>query len=131
MRAEKRFFAGAGIGLTSIFTVLLVMVLSVFTALSLFTARADERLSRANADAVNAYYAADARACQIEADFAISGEAARVETIPMTEIQSLRIHLRRAPDGSVERLEWRTVRAEKTGDTDTLPVWNGTGLPGA
>lgn len=131
MRAEKGFFAGVGIGLTSIFTVLLVLILSVFSTLSLFTARADERLSRANADAVSAYYAADAQACRIEADFARSGEAEREETIPMTEIQSLRIRLRRTPDGSVERLEWSTVRTEESGEAEALPVWGGTGLPGA
>ena len=85
MRAEKSFWAGAGIGLTSILTVLLVLVLSIFSVLSLFTAQADERLSRANADAVSAYYAADARACRVEEDFARSGEAERAETVPMTQ----------------------------------------------
>lgn len=130
MRAEKSFWAGAGIGLTSILTVLLVLVLSIFSVLSLFTAQADERLSRANADAVSAYYAADARACRVEEDFARSGEAERAETVPMTQTQSLQIRLRRAADGSVERLEWRTVRADAAGAADALPVWDGTGLPG-
>lgn len=130
MQAERGFWAGAGIGLSSVFTVLLVLVLSVFSVLSLFTARADERLSRANADAVSAYYAADAQACRVEADFSRSGEAEREETIPMTQTQSLQIRLRRAVDGSVERLEWQTVRTEETGEADTLPVWDGTGLPG-
>ena len=51
-----------GIGVVSIMTVLLVLTLSVFSALTLTSARADLSLSQTNADTVSAYYAADAQA---------------------------------------------------------------------
>lgn len=49
-----------GVGVISILTVLLVLCLAVFAALTLSSARADLALSRRNADTVQAYYAADA-----------------------------------------------------------------------
>lgn len=120
----------AGIGLVTILTVLLALVLAVFAALTLFTAQADARLSQANADAVTAYYAADALACAAQAEFAQGVEAELERTFPMTEAQSLYIHLRRTAEGGVERLAWQTVSSGQEIGGDTLPIWDGVGLPG-
>lgn len=120
----------AGIGLVTVFTVLLVLVLAVFSALTLFTAQADERLSRANAAAVTAYYAADAQACMAQEAFAAGTQAEYEADFPMTEVQSLHIRLGRTPEGGVERLEWRTVTNSSTVEEAPLPVWDGAGLPG-
>lgn len=48
--------APVGIGAASIITVLLVLTLSVFSALTLSAARADLALSRRNAETVRQYY---------------------------------------------------------------------------
>ena len=54
-----------GVGVITVITVLLVLSLSIFSALTLSTARADLALSRRNADTVTAYYAADAQAAAL------------------------------------------------------------------
>lgn len=115
-----------GIGVVSIMTVLLVLTLSVFSSLTLTSARADLSLSRTNAGTVAAYYAADAQAARLYADF-LSGTDDELETdIPMTDTQSLHLHLVRSGDG-VEILAWQTVPLEDGGgDGDHLPVFDGT-----
>ena len=114
-----------GIGVISILPVLLVLVLSVFAALALASARADLALSRKNAETVTAYYAADAQAAQLYADFAAGTEQSLEETIPMTEHQALVLRLERTAEGAVRVLEWRTVAIEPELD-EHLPVWDGT-----
>lgn len=115
-----------GIGVVSIMTVLLVLTLSVFSSLTLTSARADLSLSQTNAGTVAAYYAADAQAARLYADF-LSGTDDELETdIPMTDTQSLHLHLVRSGDG-VEILAWQTVPVEDDGgDGDHLPVFDGT-----
>ncbi|WP_294550776.1 hypothetical protein [uncultured Pseudoflavonifractor sp.] len=115
-----------GIGVVSIMTVLLVLTLSVFSSLTLTSARADLSLSQTNAGTVAAYYAADAQAARLYADF-LSGTDDELETdIPMTDTQSLHLHLVRSGDG-VEILAWQTVPLEDGGgDGDHLPVFDGT-----
>ena len=115
-----------GIGVVSIMTVLLVLTLSVFSALTLTSALADLSLSRTNDGTVAAYYAADAQAARLYADF-VSGTDDELEAdIPMTDTQSLHLHLVRSGDG-VEILAWQTVPVEDdSGDGDHLPVFDGT-----
>ena len=60
----------SGIGLVSLFTVLMVLCISVFSVLSLVSARADWRITQRNAEAVTDYYAADATAAQVAATLA-------------------------------------------------------------
>ena len=60
----------SGIGLVSLFTVLMVLCISVFSVLSLVSARADWRITQRNAEAVTKYYAADTTAAQIAATMA-------------------------------------------------------------
>lgn len=84
-----------GVGVLTVLTVLLVLTLAVFSALTYTSARADWALSRINADTVTAYYAADAEAARLLSGFS-AGSAEELEaTLPMTEAQSLRIHLAR------------------------------------
>lgn len=115
-----------GIGVVSIMTVLLVLTLSVFSALTLTSARADLSLSQTNADTVSAYYAADAQAAALYAEFAAGLDDELETDIPMTDTQSLHLHLVRGADG-VEILAWQTVPVEQdAGDGDHLPVFDGT-----
>ena len=118
-----------GVGVLTVLTVLLVLTLAVFSALTYTSARADWALSRINADTVTAYYTADAEAARLLSGFS-AGSAEELEaTLPMTEAQSLRIHLARRADGTVAVLAWQTVPAQG-GDApveaDPLPVFDGT-----
>lgn len=110
----------------SIMTVLLVLSLTLFSALTLSSARADLALSRRNADTVAAYYAADGQAVRLYAEFAAGSQEELEAEIPVTQRQSLRLHLLREADGSVRILEWRTLAAEEVELDEHLPVWDGT-----
>lgn len=115
-----------GIGVVSVFTVLLALTLSVFSALTLSSARADLALSKINADTVSAYYAADSAAVQLYRDFADSLEDELYEQIPMDNGQILSIHLVREGE-EIRVLNWQVL--PQGGDDlffeDTLPVWDG------
>lgn len=115
-----------GVGVISIVTVLLVLCLTIFSALTLTTARADLNLSRINADTVAAWYAADAEAARRYAAFAAGANPELEADIPIAGRQFLHLHLVRNWD-AVEILAWRAVTVEgETGIEDsTLPVWGG------
>lgn len=114
-----------GIGVISIITVLLVLCLTIFSALTLSSAKADLALSQKNADTVAAYYEADAKAAALYRDFATGGAQTMEETIPMTENQFLHLQLARDEDGTIQILSWRTQFVEGAEIDSTLPVWDG------
>lgn len=126
---SEKHSSPVGVGVLTILTVLLTLALAVFSVLTYSSAKADMALSNRNAETVTAYYAADAEALRQKADF-LAGDGDEYEsTIPMTEAQSLYIHLLRENDGSCTVLAWKTVPAETDGDSleeNYLPVWDGT-----
>ena len=93
----KRSDGALGIGLISVFNVLVVLCLSVLAMLALTTARAELRLAQANADAAAAYYAADLQAHRLYAGFAGSQEQSLWEQIPISPRQSLLLGLEKLP----------------------------------
>lgn len=119
-----------GVGVLTILTVLLTLALAVFSVLTYTSAKADLALSKRNAETVSAYYAADREARAQKKAFLASGEAEYEAAVPITETQSLYIHLLRESDGSCTVLAWKTI-AEDSGASmeENLPVWDGT-LPG-
>lgn len=127
MKRESNMAASpVGIGIITVATVLLVLCLSIFSALTLSTARADLALSRRNADTVSAYYGADAQAAALYQEFQ-AGDQPELETsIPITEHQDLYLHLIRGAGGEVEILAWQTAPAGEEMEIDeTLPIWSG------
>lgn len=115
-----------GVGVVTILTVLLVLGLTIFSTLTLSTARGDLALSQRNADTVQAYYKADAQATKRYADFAESDERELETTIPMTDTQSLYLHLARQADSSILILAWKTQAEAESEIDEYLPVWDGT-----
>ena len=71
MKNEKQISSASGIGVTTLFVVLLILCLTVFSVLTFASAQADLRLSRKTADMVSAQYAADNAGAVISA--AVSG----------------------------------------------------------
>lgn len=121
-----------GVGVLTVLTVLLVLTLAVFSALTYTSARADLALSKINADTVTAYYAADAQASALLDEFEGGLDDELEATLPMTEAQSLYVHLvRDLVDGTVRVLSWKTVPAQEEEDLGGggLPVFDGA-LPG-
>lgn len=100
-----------GVGVLTVLTVLLVLILAVFSALTYTSVRADLALSRTNADTVSAYYAADSEAAGLLDAFRRDTDPELEATLPMTQSQSLYIHLLREEDGAVSILAWEVVPA--------------------
>ncbi len=61
MKKNKRFFPPL-VGGCSLLVIFAVLCLTVFAILTVSTAKAEQRLSKVSADAVSAYYKADAEA---------------------------------------------------------------------
>jgi len=119
-------------GGSSLLVIFSVLCLTVFALLSLSTVLAHSRLSDAAAEAVSAYYAADAEA---EVLFARLREGELPEGVekngeycsyscPISETQRLEVELRQE-GGTWTVLRWQAVStAESAGEAD-LPVWDG------
>lgn len=119
-----------GVGVITVFTVLLVLTLSVFSALTLTSAKADLALSQTNAETVRAYYAADAKAAALYGQFKAGTEEELEAQIEISGTQALRLHLLRE-GGGVSILAWQAVVLEDASipEDDTLPLFTGE-LPG-
>ncbi|WP_130848583.1 hypothetical protein [Intestinimonas timonensis] len=121
---SRRENSPVGVGVLTVLTILLVVILAVFSALTYASARADRNLSRINADTVTAWYAADAQAAALLEEFEAGSEETLEATLPMTERQSLYVRFQREADGTVTVLDWRTVTAEEETDVGSnLPVY--------
>ena len=59
MTKDLKLSTSSGLGVTTIFTVLLILCLTVFSVLTLASAQSDLRLTQKNAQMISAYYAAD------------------------------------------------------------------------
>jgi hypothetical protein len=68
MNDNKNPHSASGIGVVTLFVVLLILCLTVFAVLTFASANADMRLSEKNSEMVEAYYAADNAATRISAD---------------------------------------------------------------
>jgi hypothetical protein len=68
MNDNKNLHSASGIGVVTLFVVLLILCLTVFSVLAFASANADLRLSEKNSEMVEAYYAADNAAALISAD---------------------------------------------------------------
>jgi biopolymer transport protein ExbD len=68
MNDNKNARPASGIGVVTLFAVLLILCLTVFAVLTFASAKADLRLSEKNAEMVEADYAADNAAARISAD---------------------------------------------------------------
>lgn len=127
MRQESTAPSPFGVGIITIITVLLVLTLSIFAALTLSSARADLALSQINADTVSAFYEADAQAARLYADFAAGTESALEKYIPIDENQSLYLVLSRAASGGqageVSIDHWEVVPVQPDED-DIQNQWN-------
>jgi hypothetical protein len=63
-RDGKQARSALGVGVTTLITILMVMLLAAFAVLSLATARSDDSLTQLTAKSVQAYYEADSEAAE-------------------------------------------------------------------
>ena len=131
MRKQEGFSVPA-VGASSLLVAFAVLCLTVFALLSLTTVRAEKRLSEASAQAVGEYYAADLQAEQIFAALRrgeLPEEVTQQDNIytyrcPVSENQDLLVALEKTETGW-RVLRWQAAARETDGQTDSLPVWQG------
>ncbi len=123
---------GPVLGASSLLVIFAVLCLTVFSLLSISTARANGRLSETARDAVTAYYRADAQAerilARLRAGESIEGVQKENDiysygcTISPTQVLWVELAL----DGSDYRiLRWQAVSTAQWEADDRLPVWDG------
>lgn len=121
------------VGGASLLVAFAVLCLTVFALLSLSTVRADDRLSQASAQAVEAYYQADCEAQEILAriragelpeNVSFDGSVYSYEC-PITDSQSLVVEVF-FRDGEYTILRWQSVPMVVWETDDNLYLWDGT-----
>jgi hypothetical protein len=152
-KAKKKAFAGTSMGISSIIAILVIMVLVVFSALSVTTAKADLTLSQKTADSLQAYYDADCKAEELmaEAAAAIRGgsddwqnelrgngfevtdaEAGNGEqsggviisyTVAIDENRNLAVVLRSSADGELTRQTWKVTPSSEWNAEKNLDLY--------
>ena len=115
-----------GLGVTLILTVLLVLTLSLFAALTLSTARSDLALSQINAQTVEGYYRADSQAVEHYHAFSLGEDDTLEADIPINDTQALRIRFSRDEAGQPRIDLWETVSLQpQTQEENTWNLWDG------
>ena len=106
---REKVSGSVGVGLISILTILLVLVLAIFSCLTLSTAQGDYSLAKLGANTVSSYYKADSQAQTIYAAFR-EGQEQELETVVAIDgLQGIRISLERQAGGSVLVRAWQRV----------------------
>lgn len=128
------------VGGSSLLIIFAVLCLTVLAMLSLTTAQNNDRLSRASADSVAAYYAADAQAEEIltrlhrgetpdGVTVGTDGAGTLCEyAVPISGTQELSVCVRlEGADWKV--LRWKAVSMADWTPDDSMEVWNGETVP--
>ena len=132
---KKKASFGTSMGISSIIAILVILLLVVFSILTLTTANADLQLSQKSSDSIKAFYVADAVAEDILADISVlvsegdgwqtvltqdgyvlsfeAGGTCISYTVSIDEYRNLSVELFVDPDGNVTRTLWQTVPAKE------------------
>jgi Na+-transporting methylmalonyl-CoA/oxaloacetate decarboxylase gamma subunit len=139
--SKKKTSFGTSMGVSSIIAILVILVLVVFSALSIATSKADLVLSQKTSDSVKAFYAADSSAEETLAAVAAAidegdGWEARIGVlgcdvkddlisyvVVVDENRNLDIRLRAHPDGKITRELWQIVPATEWVADDTVSLY--------
>jgi len=116
----------AGSGIILVITVLMCLVLVLFSLLAFSAARSDYALSLRMVALEQEYYAADAIAAGQLTHFAMGTDPSFETTIPIGELHCLEIAFERQ-NGQVVITKWNTVITDDSllGNEEFLPLWGG------
>lgn len=129
---ERQRFSPPAVGGSSLLVIFAVLCLTVFAMLALSTVQANGRLSDASAEAVTAYYAADAqaeailaqlRAGRVPENVTVTGEI-YTYTCPISDTQALEVEVR-VNGTDYEVLRWQSVSTADWQADESLHVWDG------
>ena len=143
---KKKASYGTSMGVSSIIAILVILVLVVFSSLSITTSKADLSLSQKSSDGIKAYYDADAIAVEMMADAAVAisgGGNWRAElsdsgynvstssdgvlisyTVPIDRNRNLNVELIADNSGKLTRELWQVVPAKEWVPDNTLNLFN-------
>ena len=128
--------APINVGTSSIMMLFAVLCLTVFSVLSLVSARSQASLARKSADAVSAYYAADTRAAGIYEELRAGGLPETVTVseypdgtyyayeVPVDENQVLSVLVCQAGE-EFEILSWKVTSTADWSADGQINVWGG------
>jgi len=129
---KKHRFSFPAVGGSSLLVIFAVLCLTVFALLCLSTVQAGQRLSNASAEAVEAYYRADAaaeavlarlRCGEMPEGVAVRGDHYAYEC-PISETRSLQVEVRLNGE-EYTVLRWQAVSTVEWETDDSLLVWDG------
>ena len=129
--SKRDEFSPPLVGICSLLVILAVLVITVFSMLSLSTVLADRRLSEASANAVTAYYEAD---CKAEEIFALLRNGEMPEDVtsennlycyecPISDNQKLVVEISYDENNWTVK-KWQAVSTAEYEQT-TLDLWDG------
>ena len=139
--AKRKASFGTTMGVTSIIAILVILVLVVFSALSITTSKADLVLSQKTSDSTKAFYAADAAAEErlMKISDTIKGNSnwtsavreldCKVEgnmihyVIVVDGNRNLEVDLKVAPSGAISRELWQIVPSTEWVADDTINLY--------
>ena len=140
-KPKKKTSFGTTMGVTSIIAILVILVLVVFSALSITTSKADLVLSQKTSDSAHAFYAADATAEEKLAEIAAavkegSGWESKMSAlgcevdgnmisyvVPVDVNRNLEVMIRVASNGNISRELWQVVPASEWVADDTINLY--------
>ena len=116
----------AGSGIILVMTVLMCLVLVLFSLLAFSAARSDYALSQRMVTLEQEYYLADAEATHQLQLFAAGSDTSFEATLPVGELHGLEIAFERQ-NGQVVVTKWNTNVNDDSllGREDYLPLWGG------
>lgn len=129
----RKKYSPAMVGGSSLLVIFAVLCLCVFSLLGLSTVRADQRLSEASAQAVEAYYQADCAAESILADLRAGKVPEGVThsgdiytySCPVSDTQELQAEVRLHSRDDYEILRWQTVSTTAWHPDGGPELWDG------
>lgn len=133
---------GVSIGSATLVMLFATVCLTIFAVMTLVTANHEWKLAQKSADAVTAYYEADAKATEIfqqlhtaccllldgvELDGVTLSETDGVLSyaVPVDDMQNLQVELVWQEAGGWEICSWRVVQTGQWEADETLDVWSG------
>jgi len=144
--ARKKAAFGTSMGVSSIIAILVILMLVVFSSLSITTSKADLTLSEKSSNGVKAYYEADSTAVDMMADvstafkgggawtaslskdsytFSNSAEGTLVSySVPIDENRKLNVELLADKDGNLKCDLWQVVPAKEWVPDESLNLHN-------
>ncbi|MBQ2819520.1 MAG: hypothetical protein IJF14_03965 [Clostridia bacterium] len=129
---SKRLSSHA-VGICSLLVIFILLCLTVFALLSLSTAKAGERLSKLQTQAVKDYYQAEVEANHILAQLRNGNLPDGVEqegeiysySCRISDTLNLYVEVKVTPSGSFDVLRWQSASSAEWTPDDRLPVWEG------